>query len=89
VGASTHPGTGVPVCLAGAKLTTEQILEDCKVQKPWGPAEEKNIRAKRMGRELDKVRMNSISGREPREKWFYTILFILIAFFLTRYLQIL
>lgn len=28
VGASTHPGTGVPIVLAGAKLVTEQILKD-------------------------------------------------------------
>ncbi|OTA93420.1 hypothetical protein M434DRAFT_21479 [Hypoxylon sp. CO27-5] len=28
VGASTHPGTGVPIVLAGAKITSEQILED-------------------------------------------------------------
>lgn len=26
VGASTHPGTGVPIVLAGAKLVTEQVL---------------------------------------------------------------
>lgn len=35
VGASTHPGTGVPICLAGGKLVAEQILEDCKVSIPW------------------------------------------------------
>ncbi|GAQ36269.1 phytoene dehydrogenase [Aspergillus niger] len=29
VGASTHPGTGVPVCLAGSKLVSDQITEDC------------------------------------------------------------
>ncbi len=28
VGASTHPGTGVPIVLAGAKMTTRQILKD-------------------------------------------------------------
>ncbi|OJZ89670.1 hypothetical protein ASPFODRAFT_58355 [Aspergillus luchuensis CBS 106.47] len=31
VGASTHPGTGVPVCLAGSKLVSDQIMEDCGV----------------------------------------------------------
>ncbi|KAH6697530.1 phytoene dehydrogenase [Plectosphaerella plurivora] len=35
VGASTHPGTGVPIVLAGAKITTEQILEDQRVGIPW------------------------------------------------------
>ncbi|KAJ5634786.1 phytoene dehydrogenase [Penicillium herquei] len=28
VGASTHPGTGVPVCLAGAKLVSQRIMRD-------------------------------------------------------------
>lgn len=28
VGASTHPGTGVPICLAGGKVVSEQIIED-------------------------------------------------------------
>lgn len=35
VGASTHPGTGVPIVLAGAKITAEQILEDARVAVPW------------------------------------------------------
>jgi phytoene desaturase (3,4-didehydrolycopene-forming) len=35
VGASTHPGTGVPICLAGAKITTEQILYDRGQSAPW------------------------------------------------------
>lgn len=35
VGASTYPGTGVPIVLAGAKITTEQILKDAGVEAPW------------------------------------------------------
>jgi phytoene desaturase (3,4-didehydrolycopene-forming) len=35
VGASTHPGTGVPIVLAGSKITTEQILDDMGMEKPW------------------------------------------------------
>ncbi|CZS98171.1 probable phytoene dehydrogenase AL-1 (carotenoid biosynthesis protein al-1) [Rhynchosporium agropyri] len=35
VGASAHPGTGVPIVLAGAKITTEQILDDYAVDIPW------------------------------------------------------
>lgn len=31
VGASTHPGTGVPIVLAGAKLVTEQVLKDLRL----------------------------------------------------------
>lgn len=35
VGASTHPGTGVPICLAGSKITVEQVLAAEKVPVPW------------------------------------------------------
>lgn len=35
VGASTHPGTGVPIVLAGSKITTGQILDDLGITKPW------------------------------------------------------
>lgn len=41
VGASTYPGTGVPIVLAGAKITTEAILKDAGAGIPWegkGPA---------------------------------------------------
>jgi phytoene desaturase (3,4-didehydrolycopene-forming) len=39
VGASTHPGTGVPIVLAGAKITTLQILQDLKMAVPWSRKE--------------------------------------------------
>jgi len=50
VGASAHPGTGVPIVMAGAKMTAEQILEDQGDAFPWptwtnnllGPSESKN-----------------------------------------------
>ena len=35
VGASTHPGTGVPICLAGSKIVAEQVLEGFGMEKPW------------------------------------------------------
>lgn len=35
VGASTYPGTGVPIVLAGAKITTEEILKDAGIRPPW------------------------------------------------------
>lgn len=35
VGASTHPGTGVPICLAGARITAEQILKQYGRKAPW------------------------------------------------------
>lgn len=36
VGASAHPGTGVPIVLAGGKIVAEQILGDVGVEVPWG-----------------------------------------------------
>ena len=44
VGASTHPGTGVPICLAGSKVTSEQVLEVFALEAPW------SIRAKGQGK---------------------------------------
>ena len=35
VGASTHPGNGVPVCLASSKITSEQILRVFGMPFPW------------------------------------------------------
>ena len=35
VGASTHPGTGVPIVLAGSKITAEEILDDFDIAAPW------------------------------------------------------
>jgi len=51
VGASTHPGTGVPIVLAGSKITTGQILDDLGVVKPWPPGGHE----KRVVSELDNV----------------------------------
>ncbi|EFQ99082.1 phytoene dehydrogenase [Nannizzia gypsea CBS 118893] len=49
VGASTHPGTGVPICLAGSKIVCEQILEGFGIQKS--------------GKGLQKIRGWTICGR--------------------------
>lgn len=35
VGASTHPGTGVPICLGGSKVTSEQVLDVFGMEAPW------------------------------------------------------
>ena len=55
VGASTHPGTGVPICLAGSKVTSEQVLDVFGMDAPWN----KNVTAKMSGKgevkEIDKM----------------------------------
>ncbi|KAL9114305.1 MAG: hypothetical protein Q9227_001727 [Pyrenula ochraceoflavens] len=55
VGASTHPGTGVPICLAGSKITSEQILNDLKMAKPWDSSQD--TAKQNLGREIDQVQM--------------------------------
>jgi phytoene desaturase (3,4-didehydrolycopene-forming) len=47
VGASAHPGTGVPIVLAGGRLVAEQILEDLGMERPWGD-EERRVRNVRL-----------------------------------------
>lgn len=60
VGASTHPGTGVPIVLAGAKITCEQILRDLGMSVPWMGKEavvsDEGVRQGKVMREIDRVR---------------------------------
>ena len=53
VGASTHPGTGVPICLAGSKIVAEQVLDEFSIEKPW-KEQEKGVT--RNVREIDRLR---------------------------------
>ena len=55
VGASTHPGTGVPICLAGSKITSEQVLTDLNMAIPWKEAKETGMQKG----ELDRVRRSA------------------------------
>lgn len=60
VGASAHPGTGVPICLAGARLVAEQVCEDLSVTLPWRNAwsegdERMNGAAGTTGKALDTI----------------------------------
>ncbi|KAI7626457.1 Phytoene [Hortaea werneckii] len=53
VGASAHPGTGVPICLAGGKMVAEQVLDDRGCAVPWRRDEREGEGAR--GKGLDKV----------------------------------
>jgi phytoene desaturase (3,4-didehydrolycopene-forming) len=59
VGASTHPGTGVPIVLAGAKITTEQILREKGMFLPWEGKEsvvrDEGVRQRKRTRDIDRV----------------------------------
>ena len=74
-GASTHPGTGVPIVLAGSKITSEQILDDYGMRIPWGTGvamAEKQSAQK--NREIDRPHMR------PVLSWFQIAnLIVLIA----------
>ncbi|KAI0173978.1 hypothetical protein BJ166DRAFT_586815 [Pestalotiopsis sp. NC0098] len=66
VGASTHPGTGVPIVLAGAKITAEQVLGDLGMHVPWTthPAqlEDQGVPQTRTTNKLDRVQAPILSG---------------------------
>ncbi len=64
VGASTHPGTGVPIVLAGAKITTEQMLGDVRQVVPWAGKEKRvrddGVRQGKGTRDIDRVRRSNV-----------------------------
>ncbi|KAK5114199.1 ATP-binding cassette transporter CGR1 [Meristemomyces frigidus] len=63
VGASAHPGTGVPICLAGGRLVAEQILEDSRMDIPWRQEKERRRVSK-----LDQV--EEPIWQDSWEQWF-------------------
>ncbi|KIW07674.1 uncharacterized protein PV09_01614 [Verruconis gallopava] len=56
VGASTHPGTGVPICLAGAKIVATQIMNDMNQKIPWADECSNPASAGKEQNELDHMR---------------------------------
>ncbi|KAF4944095.1 hypothetical protein FSARC_14763 [Fusarium sarcochroum] len=56
-GASTHPGTGVPVCIAGSKIVAEQILRDSGYKSHEIPWTQNNTKSPKSG--LDKMQDTS------------------------------
>ena len=56
VGASTHPGTGVPICLAGSKITSEQVLETLGMGIPWRSQKFEEADVK----EIDKIKVRPL-----------------------------
>ncbi|GAA97688.1 hypothetical protein E5Q_04366 [Mixia osmundae IAM 14324] len=49
VGASTHPGTGVPVVVCGSKITSQQVLEELQIDLADKPSQGRSLKS------LDKV----------------------------------
>lgn len=91
VGASTHPGTGVPIVLAGAKLTAEQVLTDIGVSLPstWSRGEKERWEGdvvvkderERVGgvKELDRKVVRAWKGREVVASLMVTLLVGLVG----------
>ena len=71
VGASTHPGTGVPIVLAGARLIAEEILKEHGERIPW--EEEKSAKVV-VVKEIDRVQGSG-------GMWVYYLLVIAFAIF--------
>lgn len=72
VGASTHPGTGVPIVLAGAKIVSEQILNDSPGSKlPWT----------RNGAEMKKDSSSPLDRPQmmPVLNWLHWVVILVIA----------
>ncbi|GKT96147.1 phytoene dehydrogenase [Colletotrichum tofieldiae] len=64
---STHPGTGVPIVMAGAKITAEQILDDRGLQVPWARGFDGILKPQSQSpgnRKLDNVRYGYHFGSE-------------------------
>jgi phytoene desaturase (3,4-didehydrolycopene-forming) len=71
VGASTHPGTGVPIVLAGSKIVAEQVCNDHGFRVPWRPG---GLEVKTTGRNIDKAQPRPALG------WLETLLFFIVGF---------
>ena len=52
VGASAHPGTGVPIVLAGGALVAEQVCDDLGISVPWREGGKDGLRVRS---KLDRV----------------------------------
>lgn len=76
VGASTHPGTGVPIVLAGSKITSEQILKDFGMGWSWSKGTSMIKQQKRKNESpMDKV------DQTPFISWFVYLLLAVVAYF--------
>ncbi|KAI1506091.1 hypothetical protein F5X99DRAFT_427941 [Biscogniauxia marginata] len=86
VGASTHPGTGVPIVLAGAKITAEQILGDLQIPAPWPSGGGGNVLPAGRTNGLDRIRSPPLSVRG----WlFYVVVAAWVAYLSARYYPLL
>ena len=81
VGASTHPGTGVPIVLAGSRLTAEQVLDDHSIPVPWRGVPSQ-IRDQGIPQNRDTGKLDRLS---PPRNGIITMLIVLISLWLSTY----
>lgn len=81
VGASTHPGTGVPICFAGSKITTEQILDNLRMQVPWVRNGEQDSNAK--GKKVEVKDIDRIHSGPSTLTLLLVALLLTFVFYLT------
>lgn len=76
VGASAHPGTGVPICLAGGKMVAEQVCMDLGVHVPWTVGEGEKVEAEKkgLGRDIDRARSGPLL-----DSFQYLVIALLVA----------
>jgi phytoene desaturase (3,4-didehydrolycopene-forming) len=75
VGASTHPGTGVPIVLAGAKLVTEQVLHDLHLEERLPAAAPSDKQGVQGGSPLDVIKGTSYV------QWALAVFMVIITWF--------
>lgn len=78
VGASTHPGTGVPICLAGSKVTSDHILETYGMTRPWRTRVEGAWPPRSTS--LDRIRMRPLLSRVHVAMLLMLLLLLLLSF---------
>ena len=81
VGASTHPGTGVPICLAGSKITAEQILDHLRMAVPWTRNGEQGAKGK--GKKIEVKDIDRIQNGPSVLSLLVVALFVTVVFYWT------
>ncbi|KAH7381648.1 phytoene dehydrogenase [Pyrenochaeta sp. MPI-SDFR-AT-0127] len=77
VGASTHPGTGVPIVLAGAKLVSAQVLKALRGDGRISPSSKKMKGGKINTSSLDRVQSNKYHAL-LEWAWLMSIMIVLL-----------
>jgi phytoene desaturase (3,4-didehydrolycopene-forming) len=76
VGASAHPGTGVPIVLAGGRLVAEQVLRDLGMGVPWTGKFDASVRGE--GGKRDE-RLDTLRKPWWKESWVVLVLGLVLV----------